>query len=207
MADKQEPENSANVEISEADKKKKNKKILIIIGIVVDVLIVLSILGSIVAGLIFKRAGTKLAEKVFEETTGADIDIKKNGGEVKIKGKDGKSTFSSGDNKLPDNFPKFIPLYPKAKLQTTSSFNSSGEGEIFSVGFLSKDSNSKVFDFYKNELSETNGYEAVSTHQSGEISMIQTRNASQARTVGVTISPNKDEGGSIIQLTSTPLKQ
>ncbi len=207
MADNREPDVSKNVKISEADQKKKNKKILIIIGSVVGVLIVLSVLGSILAGFIFKKAGTKLAEKVFEETAGAEVDIKKNGGEVRVKGKNGESTFSSGDKKLPDNFPKFIPLYPKAKIQTTSSFNSSGEGEVFSVGFLSKDSESKVFDFYKNELSENNGYEAISTQQSGEISMFQTRNVSQARTVGVTISANKDEGGSIIQLTSTAIKE
>lgn len=184
----------------------QNKKILIIVAAVVGGLIVLSIIGSILTGVVFKKAGTKVVEKAFENTTGSKLNIGKDGKEVTVKGKDGESTFSAGNKKLPDNFPKFIKLYPKAKLITSSSFNASDEGEFFSATFKTNDSSDEVFKFYKSEISKANGYEVVLSQQTDTLSMMQSKHRAEGRTVGVTVMADKEEGGSTIQISSGRLK-
>jgi hypothetical protein len=179
-----------------------NKKVLIIIASVIGGLIILSIIGSIIFGMLFKKA----AEKTFEKATGSELDIGKDGKTVKVKSEDGESTFSTENKKLSDDFPKFIKIYPKAKLVSSSSFASNGD-QFFTATFQSKDSPDKVLDFYKTELSEKNGYKVLSSSQTDDIAMIQTQNEAEGRTVGITVMPDKENGGSTIQVSSGKLQK
>ncbi len=195
-----------SVDKIKSETKNPNKKVLIVVASVIGGLVVLSIIGSIVFGMLFKKAGTKIAETAFEKSTGTKIDVDDKGGKVTVKGEDGKSSFSANDKELPENFPNFIKLYPKAKLVTSTSY-ASDDGEFFSASFQTKDSPKKVFDFFKDELSEKNGYKVISTSQSGDMSMIQTKNESKGRTVSATIMTDNDSGGSTVQINTGALNE
>lgn len=94
--------------------KSNNNNVLVIVLVVVGVLIVLGAVGSFVVGKIF----TKGAENLAEKATNTQISTN-NDGTATIKSKDGSASYST-EQKLPDDFPKDIPLYSGQKITSTS---------------------------------------------------------------------------------------
>lgn len=183
--------------------KNSNKKVLIIVGVIIAVVIVLSIVGTLLAGVFAKKA----SESVFEAATGNKLDINKDVGSVTIKGDDGeKSTVSTGDNvELPDDFPKFVPIYDGAKLVAANSFRD-GEGEVksFSLSLTTKDKPSQVFKYYEKAISKKNGYKVLYTSQSAGISQVRGMHIAEKMQVGASTLPYDSDGLTTLQLSVIP---
>ncbi len=83
---------------------------------------------------ISKKTSEILAEKIIENSTGADIDINQDGeqGSITIKGEDGEEvTFSGGTKEMPDNFPDDIYV-AEGEIISSGSIKS-GEGEVITL--------------------------------------------------------------------------
>lgn len=111
----------------------------------------LAVSFALVAALATTGCAKTIAEKVIENQTGGKVKIDSNGksGSVEIKSKDG--SIRIGENKLPADFPKDIPIYKPSK--TTSSMSNTLEGKKTFVVTLTTDADiDGVTDFYKSGL-------------------------------------------------------
>ncbi len=108
-----------------------------------------------------KKAGEKLAEKAVEkalESQGgekADVDLSE--GKIKITskeaGKEGSLEIAGGgDLKLPDDFPKDVPIYPNTKI--TSSMKQGPQYHMLVL--TTKDKGAKIYEFYQKKLKDAN---------------------------------------------------
>jgi hypothetical protein len=142
------PKEAASAEKPTADtpkqttSKSNNNKVIVIVLVVVGVLVVMGIIGSLLMGRLFKNAG----EKLVENATNTQISTNKDG-TTTIKSNDG-STSVSTEQKLPDDFPKNIPLYSGQKITSSSKVKSDNETTWQVVG-ETKDSVSKAADGVK----------------------------------------------------------
>lgn len=130
--------------------KNSNTKLIIIIVVVAAVLAVLGG-GAYYANQYFAE---KSAEEVIEKATGSKVDISDEGDKVTIETDDGKTTI--GKNEVPDSFPSDVTVYSGAEVTATSETTS---GTMISL--KTSDSVSKVFDFYKSDLT-SNGWTQTS---------------------------------------------
>lgn len=143
-----------------------------------------------------KSPAEKAAEKAAEETTGgqAKVDEKTGSVEVKTKDKDGKeTTIAFGPNsKIPDDFPKTVPIYPGSKIMSTVSLAEGKNGHLIT---LQTDAEPPaVLDYYKKNLV---GFKTDSELASGTESMLMMSNTD----LSVSISITKSEGDTLVQLT------
>lgn len=122
--------------------KSNNNKVLVIILAIVGVLVVLSIVGSLVMGRLFKKG----AENLVEKATNTQISNNKDG-TTTIKSTDGSTSYST-EQKLPDDFPKNIPLYSGQKITTSSKVKTDNETS-WTVAAETKDGVSKTADGVK----------------------------------------------------------
>lgn len=148
-----------------------------------------------------KSPAEKEAEKSVAETTGgqAKVDEKTGSVEVKTKDKDGRETnVQFGPNsKVPDDFPKSVPIYPGAKLMSTVSLADGKNGHL--VTLSTTDEPKTVVEYYKKNLV---GFKSDSELGSGDDSMFMMSNAE----VTVSISVTRSEGDTLVQLTVTKQK-
>jgi len=140
-----------------------------------------------------QKVTDKIAEKAIEKAIesdakkdGKDVDVKMDmkGGSMSIKSKDGSGnvdmkadgqsftiktqdgTVVSGDAaKLPDTFPKDVPVYPGAKLALVSTAT---QNEMFNVNMTSTDTIENVASYYKKELAAKGWTETQSMTQGGD---------------------------------------
>lgn len=158
-------------------------------------------ISLIVAATGCKSAAEKEAEKSVEETTGgqAKVDEKTGSVEVKTKDKDGRETnVQFGPNsKIPDDFPKSVPIYPGAKLMSTVSLADGKNGHLITLE--SKDEPTQVLEYYKKNLV---GFKTDSELASGTESMLMMSNAE----LTVSLSITKSNGDTLVQLTVSKQK-
>lgn len=133
-------------------------------------------------------AAEALAEKMVEQAAqaeGADVDVDMSSGSMKIRGRDkeggtvdvsidgesatvtsedGTATMTAGAAaKIPDDFPKDVPLYEKMKVMAVQQDSASG---AFSITAQSQDSVAKIAEFYKKQA-ESNGWTQASEMSQG----------------------------------------
>lgn len=108
-----------------------------------------------------EKAGEKIAEKMMEGD-GKDVDVDIDGDSVKIKGKDGESSFSASDE-LPDDWPDDVPFPDDAKV-TGGGASTTGGQSGFYASATTGDSIDDVMDFYKEKL---DGYKQTTTYSGG----------------------------------------
>lgn len=117
---------------------------------------------------------------------GDDVEIKMGGGGMTVTSKDGEVvatqsadgetfTMTTGDGgasmaigkgaKLPDGFPKDIPIYAGAEIQMTSADPASSS---FSVQAMSSDAIDKVAEYYKKEMKSQGWTESQGMVQTGD---------------------------------------
>jgi len=129
------------------------------------VAVLLSVCVIMVAGC-GKRSGERIAEKMAEAAMAKDgVKGKVNisGDKVTIETKDGKSTFASGGNaKVPENFPKDVPVYAGASILASASVPN---GSVLTL--QTKDAAAKVMSFYKGKLTGS-GWTSEMTMEQGE---------------------------------------
>jgi hypothetical protein len=133
-----------------------------------------------------------------------EIVVKSKEGEFKVKQKGDQSTYEAttkdgtvkvtagGDNvKLPDNFPKDIPIYKGAKIQMSSS-----QPKASLVHFVVDASVADAAKFYQDELKKQ-GWEIETSMNMNDTSMLSAKKDKQNCTVVVV----KQDKGAMIQLT------
>lgn len=111
------------------------KKVLIV---VVAVLLALGLVGC-------KAASEEVAEKIAGDVIGGDVEVKDD--EVTIETDDGAVSISGEDGALPDDFPADFPLYPQAKVSSSSRM-AGGDDVSFYIGWTSADDPLDVYDWY-----------------------------------------------------------
>lgn len=131
--------------------------------------LVVLVIGLVVISLsacsaVSDKIGEKASEKIIEKSTGGKVDI--NGGNVKIKSKDGKGELNVGSQKLPDSFPKDFPVYKGAKVEGSMTSTENGKTTMI-VTLSTTDKYSAVADYYKSSLPNS-GYTVASTMDVGQ---------------------------------------
>lgn len=98
-----------------------------------------------------EKLGEKAAEALLESQTGNKVDIQTNDGKLAVKVTDDKGTTMTlaASDKLPDDFPKSVPIYPGAKVQATLAGKSETKEGGFMVTLSSPDPTANVGAFYK----------------------------------------------------------
>jgi hypothetical protein len=144
------------------------------------------------------QASETIAEKVMEKaieagTDGkADVNVSKDGEGFTITGtEDGETmTMKMGDQaKLPDNFPKDIPMYEGLALMVVTSM---GADEGHMVQGTTADALDKVVAFYKKEVAAKGWKEEMVQSQADVHMLIYSK---EKRSLNVTIGKDEDNGG------------
>jgi len=115
-----------------------------------------------------------------------------NQGQVKIKTKDGESIISYNKNRLPDNFPKDIPVYSPAQVQMTQVMEN---GKNVMASLSTEDDPGKIIQFYKKAFSQA-GWEVKAEMNMGSTSLLQGEKGEKELNVTV----NRDQEKTVIAL-------
>ena len=98
-----------------------------------------------------KSVEQKVAEKYLEGMTGGDVDIQKDG--VEIKDKDGNVISAKSGKTLPSGWPKEVTYYKKGKIEQSSYMALPG-GTNYAIIIFSNDSVEDILDYYKEEFKD-----------------------------------------------------
>jgi hypothetical protein len=89
-----------------------------------------------------------LLGSIFKKATN-NVDVKRNGGQVTIKSKDGENSVSAGDNvKLPADFPNDVPIYKPSTLK----YATESSKKNYSVAATTSSEPTAVIGYYNTEL-------------------------------------------------------
>ncbi|HTT63096.1 MAG TPA: hypothetical protein VMG35_14680 [Bryobacteraceae bacterium] len=120
----------------------------------------------------------------------------KDGGTISVTGKDGKTaTLSFNQNKVPDDYPKDVPIYSPAKVVMSQS---ASEKNTRNLMLESADAADKIVDFYKKGL-DSSGWKTESTVATAQLTMLTATKGQ--RQVVLQISDNGGQRG-IMQVVS-----
>ena len=108
--------------------------------------------------------GQTAQEKIIEKQTGGKVKINKNKGTVEFKTKEG--TIKAGDNRLPDDFPKDVPIYKGAKVKGSLS-SQTQKGVGMTVALEAKAGFDVVASYYKKKML-AEGWQEKSKFETGE---------------------------------------
>jgi len=137
-----------------------------------------------------KENGKKVTVKNKNEAVTVEGDETQ--GQIKIKTKDGESIISYNKNKLPDNFPKDIPVYSPASVQMTQIMEN---GKNVMASLNTDDDPGKVMQFYKKAFSQA-GWEVKGEMSMGNTSLLQGKKGGKELNVTV----NREQGKTVIAL-------
>lgn len=152
------PGKAASEPAKQMASKSNNNKVVIIIVAVIAALVVFGMIGSIIMGKLFKKG----AENLVEKASNSQITTNKDG-TTTIKSNDGSAAYST-EQKLPDDFPKDIPLYSGQKITGSSKVKTDNE-TTWQVTAETSDSVSKTTDGVKKLYS---GWEQSSESQAND---------------------------------------
>lgn len=135
-----------------------------------------------------QKIGEKVAEGILEKTTGGKVDIKDGGDQVTFKdNKTGTISAYGEDVKLPDGFPKQIPMYAGAKISGVT-LNQEKEQSAW-VMYSVKDDVKTVTDWYAKQTKDA-GWKEDSSMTLGEL---ETRTYSKDKEkISLSVSANDD---------------
>jgi hypothetical protein len=135
--------------VKETPSFKPEKKALQIAGVTVAVLVVIGLACMAFGGYLMHRSGSNFAAKIISGMTGQKVKIDSKNDEI-VNMKIGDMSFGSG---LPDNFPKDVPLYPKAKI---GGYLGGKDGKLSgsTTTFTSDDSVTDIYNFYTDKLAK-----------------------------------------------------
>jgi hypothetical protein len=142
-----------------------------------------------------KSKEEKLAEQQLEAATGgdADVDISEKGAKMTLTTDEGTMKVATGENaSIPENFPKDIPVYKGAEVQTAMQIP-----EGFSLILFSKDDVDTVVSATESEVAG-NGWESVSTLNMGPQTMLSYKK--EKRVLSIIIGKNEEDGNTMITI-------
>jgi hypothetical protein len=97
-----------------------------------------------------ERLLEKAGEKAAESAAGDDEAIEKSGRGITFKGNKPGEAITVGTGKVPDDFPKDVPIYPGAKIIGGAS--TGGASPSKSVSLKTEDAPAKVLAFYQSKI-------------------------------------------------------
>ena len=127
------------------------------------------------------------AVEVKDEKEDVTVVGDENQGQVKIKTKDGESTISYNKNRLPDNFPRDIPVYSPAQVQMTQIMEN---GKNVMASLNTEDEPKKIIQFYKKAFRQA-GWEVKAEMNMGTTSLIQGEKG--AKELNITVSRDQEK--------------
>lgn len=128
----------------------------------------------------------KIVEKALEAQTGQKADIDVENESMTVKTEDGEMTISSGKSaKIPDNFPKDIPMYEGYVLDMAMEVPKG-----YSLSFTTKDDVSKVSEWYLDEMTDQ-GWTKEASMDMGDQKMLVFKKGE--RGVNLVVAPDKDQ--------------
>lgn len=174
MAEDTKPNVETNTKTTETvavpEKKKSNKTLWIVLGVVLLLFVVIPAVLITAGGLFLKdqlsseKTGERLAESLIEGASGGKVDVNAEDGSYSIESEDGTSSIGYGDNqKLPEDFPKDDIPYLKEKA-VTFVITSENEGkQTWSVTTSVDESYEEATAFFEDrikspEYSETSNF-------------------------------------------------
>lgn len=137
-----------------------------------------------------KSPEEKAIEKFVEKKSGGKVSVDMSQGKVTVK--EGNATITSGGNvKVPDAFPKDVPVYPDTEI-----LSSVASSDIVHLTLISKDSIEKIVASYKEKMKQGGWKETGSFAIGGNtVTMAYEKDNRNA-----TIAVSQDKGKSAIQL-------
>lgn len=190
MADEQQTQQTA----PQAPKKKSNKTLWIILGVIGGLFACVIIVAGV--GLfVTKKAVDKGVEEL--EHQGKKLGVEKNDkGNYEYKGKD--SSSESGDNvEVPKDWPADVAVYEG---NVKSATNLSG-GKSMVITISTPDDKTAIIDYYKKNMKSEGWTESSSSNYSGTTSIMYQRD-NYKRTASITVGADySDKSKSMITLT------
>ncbi|TAN37939.1 MAG: hypothetical protein EPN23_03760 [Verrucomicrobia bacterium] len=135
-----------------------------------------------------KKAHESIAEKIIEHQMAKDgvkghVDI--SGNKVTVETKDGTASYAAGaGTKVPDTFPKDVPVYGGASVLASVSVPDGNN-----LTLETKDGAEKVIAFYKSKLTGTGWHEELAMNQPTGSMLVYKK---EQRTVSVVVSGSGD---------------
>ncbi|MDR3686197.1 MAG: hypothetical protein P4L93_04480 [Coriobacteriia bacterium] len=126
-------------------------------------------------------------KSAVESATGVKVD--QSNGKTTITGQNGtQATISSGENKLPDGLPSYMPAY-SGTIKSSSAI-ATDKGTNFTFSVITGDPAQTVVDWYKQKFAE-NGWTVTGTIMNGDQGMVSAKKGETDNAV-VTIGKNSD---------------
>ncbi len=112
----------------------------------------------------------------------------KDAGTVTVTGKDGQTaTLNFNQNKVPDDYPKDVPIYTPSKVVMSQSTT---EQNARNLVLESPDGIDKIVDFYKKGL-DSNGWKTESNVTTAQLTMLNATKDQRALTLQISDSGDK----------------
>jgi len=134
-----------------------------------------------------KKAHELAAEKMIESQmakNGVQGHVDISGNKVTVETKDGTVSYAHGGTKVPDSFPKDVPVYGGATVLASVTLPQGN-----SLTLTTKDGVEQVITFYKDKLSGTGWHEEASINQPMSSMLAYTK---EQRTVSIGVSHTGD---------------
>ena len=107
-----------------------------------------------------EKLAQKATEAAIEHASGGEVKIDSNNHTVTVKSEKGNVQFSGAGSKIPDDWPKDIPVYPGAQVKMSMS---NSEQQLLALE--TTDSPDQAVAFYKSKLSAMKQEGTMSTEQ------------------------------------------
>ena len=135
--------------------------------------------------------------QIAKEGGEADVQISDDSASIKFQDKKAGTNLEFGENtKLPDDFPKDVPLYSQMTLRMA---HSQKENETFFLQATSPDSPHQIAAFYKQEAAKNGWEEEASSEQGDQLRALSFKKADRNLQIIVAVT---DEGTTISVNTS-----
>ncbi|NLY90060.1 MAG: hypothetical protein GX081_00430 [Firmicutes bacterium] len=138
--------------------------------------------------------GERVAGKILSSITGEKVEVTRDGSSFKVGG------VTIG-NQLPKGYPRDVPLYPKAEIQ---SYFGDGNGENSTATFSTKEKPDTIIAFYERELTKQ-GWTHKTSHF-GELTIIHGEKKDRSCSITIT-KPDQEETTIILTLQQEVAKE
>ena len=185
--------------------KPKNKKAIIIIAAVAGMVVLIGMISSFViwnfvSDKVTDKTAETLVEKSLESATGNKVDVNTNG-DVSVQSQDGSASYNSSQ-KLSDDFPKVVPVYPEQVIKGNLRTKNSETEVSWTDCAVSKDPTTTVNQYFKDKMA---GWANLATYEYNDLSTISGDQAMVK--VVVSVSPETNEAGYNTRITYSVIQQ
>jgi hypothetical protein len=161
-------------------------------------LVALALTSSVGCRRMREKLEKKAAEEAIERGSGGQVSIDNDGKGMTIHDNKGGGTVTIGENKVPEDWPSIVPIYPKGKVVQSYSGKQNGQTS-FMVALETDDSANDVFTFYKSKLK---GFTQNSEMTTGDMRMLVVQDPATKRDISVVVTKSGDKA-TMIQITTS----